>query len=174
MSANDFKIVKHPGYTRVYKTQDRDTSLRSATIKAGEFVKIFEAGSNFVSLLLSGEPTAINTEVVGITRSISTETATADGEVGVSLIYPMETVVRGKAQDSSNMNTTAELAALLYDWVTLEVAASIGTATTINENEGSDRDVHGLCIVTGNIIDGTLDIIVSARVTQAAPTSTGA
>ncbi len=173
MSLNDLKVIKHPGYTRVYKAEDTDTSDLSVSMKPGEPAKIGGTGSNFVTLLISGDPVALANEVVGIVRKESTETATADGEVDITLILPVKTVVRGRAQSAGNIDTANKIAALQYDWVTFDIVAG-GGAVTINENEGSDRDVHGLCMIDFDVLEGTIDVIFSARVTQAAPTTVGA
>ncbi len=174
MTVNDLKIIKEPGYTRVYRAEDTTASDLSLSMKPGEMVKIGGTGSNFVTLCVSGDPIAagVTGEVVGIVRKESTETTTVDGTVEVTLIYPMSTVIRGKAQNATNINTTVKLNALLYDWVLLDVVTG-GGAMTIHENETSDRDVNGLNIIGGDIVAGTLDVIVSARVTAAASTVTG-
>ncbi len=173
MTVNDLKIIKNSGYTRTYDVDDRNTSGLSVTIKPGEAVKIGGAGSNFLTLLVSGEPVATSglyREMVGIVRKESTEVAATDGTCEVTLIYPMSTVIRGKAHTVGNISTAAELLALRYDWVLFDIVTG-GGAQTINENEGDDPDINGLCIIDGDIVAGTLDVIVSARVTAAAPTT---
>ena len=175
MSVNDLKIIKNPGYARKYGSEDWTTAGvdKNQAFVVGEPVKLGGTGTNFVILLVSTDPVVnVNTEFVGIVGGADTSTNTADGFVEVTTILPMQTVIRGKAQDASNISTAAELLALRYDWVAFERAGGSETAITINEN--SDAVTNGLQIIDGDIVKGTLDIIVSGKATSAAPHGGGA
>jgi hypothetical protein len=166
MAERDIEIVKNPGGVLTFQAEDRNTSGLSATMKYGEPVKVAGTGSNFVQLLATGDPEISTDEFVGIVNKESTETASADGEVEVQTLIPFLSVLRGKATTSGNIDTASELLGVINDWVTFDYASS---TFTIDEDEGSDPNVHGLCIITGDINDGTLDVIVHANATHAAP-----
>lgn len=170
MAVNDIKVLKHGGPIREYRTEDRSVSGLSATIKPGEPVKVGGTGNNFVTLLADGDPAAGTDEFVGIAFEESDEgdtaAGTSHGNVRVCTIIPVETVLRGDANTSTNMDTAAELNGIIGDWVTFNYDS---TNFTINEDETSDPNVHGLKIIDGDINDGTLDVIVSGQATEAAP-----
>ena len=171
MVKNDIKVIKHPGPTRQYLAEDRTTSSVTATIKVGEPVKVAGTGTNFVQPVATGDPEITTDQLVGLAASESTETSTADGTVNVTTLLPTRTVLRGKATTSSNMDTQSELDGLKNDWVTFDVTASSGTngIFTIDENEGTDPDVHGLKIIDGDISLYTLDVIVHSMAVEAGP-----
>ena len=158
----DLTMVKGLGSVRRYLAEDRTTSSVTATMKPGEPVKVAGTGTNFVAPLATGDPEVGTDEFVGIVFSESTETSSADGEVYVRTVIPVVSVIRGKATTSTNVDTEAELNGLIGDWVAFDVTASSGTngIFTIDENEGTDPNVHGLKIVGGNFDKSTLDVIV--------------
>jgi len=168
---NDIKVVRAGGPTRVCITEDRTTSSENATVKPGEPVKKGGATTNYVLTLATGDPEVGTDEFVGIARKESTETSTVDGEVEVISIIPIRTLLRGKATTSGNIDTQTELDGVKMDWVCFDDTASSGTngIFTIDEDEADDPDVHGLCIIDGDINDYTLDVIVHAMATSAAP-----
>lgn len=99
--------------------------------------------------------------MVGIAASQSTETTTADGTVNVYLPLP-GVVYRCKATTASNINTAAKLLGVTFDCVTFDLST---TTFTVDENETSDENVHGLRIVGGNISQGTVDFTINPRCT---------
>lgn len=166
---NDLQVIKHPGPTREFQSEDRTTaSTMLATLKAGEPVKMGGTGTNFVLLCSSGDPEVGTDEFVGIVRKESTETSTADGNVEVITMIPVLTVIRGKAHTSGNM-TDSNLIGYLGDWVTFEWTSDFDDHVFINEDESSDPNVHGLKIVAGDTDLNTLDVIVHAMACDAAP-----
>ncbi|HEB13735.1 MAG TPA: hypothetical protein ENI13_02010 [candidate division CPR3 bacterium] len=177
MSINDLKIIKNPGYARQYGSEDWDTAgaEKSQAFVIGEPVKMGGTGTNFVILLVSGDPlNGTDVEFVGITSGADSSTSSADGFVSVTLILPMETVIRGKAQTASNVNTAAKILALRYDWVFFERASNAESAITVDEDQGdSGLGANGIQILTGDPVAGTLDIIVSGRSTSAAGLRSG-
>jgi len=102
---------------------------------------------------------------LGIATKESNETSTVDGHVLYYSIIPGYTVLRGKATTPGNMNTAVELLDILGDHVCFDLANGI---FTIDEDEGDDPNVHGLKIVAGDSVKGTLDVLVQANVTEAA------
>ena len=159
MAKLDVKIVDAPYNvvpTIVCKVDDYTTSS-STQILAGEPVKLSAEGGNVVVKLANGEP-AIGTDIVfGIAASDDTATTTADGEVEIYAPLP-GIIYRCKATTSANL---AE--GIRYDTVTFDLT---GTTYTVDENEGSDEDVHGLRIVDFDATDGTVDFEIKINATR--------
>lgn len=159
MAANDIKILKSPGPVREYHVSNRDASELTATIKPGEPVKESES---YVTLLATADP-EIGTDVfVGIAIKESTEVAATDGVVRVVSLL-RDTVLRGKAHTADNINTAAKLLAFINNSVTFDYT---DPNFTIHENETDDPNVHGLIILDGDIVKGTLDVLVNVLATQ--------
>ena len=158
MSINDVTIIETGGISattsRTFRVQDRTTSGLTATIKPGEPIKL---AGNYVTLIATGDPEVGTDRMVGIAATESTETASADGFVDVKMIVPNSTVMRCKVTTPGNMDTDAELLAILNDSVTFDVTSGV---FTVDENEGDDPDVHGLIILDGDIVNGTVDFIL--------------
>ncbi len=164
MSKADIEIVKGNAPVREFRVEDRNSapSSPSATIKAGEPVKVGGTENNYVILCANGDPEIGTDRFVGIAQSESTETASAAGTVNVYVAQPGETIFRAKANTSTNIDTDAELRAILNDSVTFDYD---GTDFTVDEDEGDDPDVHGLVVVDGDIDKGTLDFTVKPGAT---------
>jgi hypothetical protein len=160
MAKNDVFIVDNGGYntvpTKKFKVDDYTTSS-STQILAGEPVKLSAAGGNYVVKLATGDP-EIGTDVVfGIAASNDTATSSADGEVEVYLPLPGVTY-------RASATTPANLAAgILYDTVCFDYD---GTNYTVDEDEGTDEDVHGLRIVGYDTTNGTVDFEIKTNVTR--------
>jgi hypothetical protein len=170
MTFNDIKVIKNPGTAYTFEASDRTTSSVTVSMKPGEPVKIHST-NEFVVPLETGDPEISTDQFVGIVRKESTESSTVDGKVEVITLVPMSTVLRGKATTSTNINTVAKILALKNDWVCFDLTASSGTngIFTIDENEGDDPNNHGLMILDGDPVGYTLDVIVHANATIAAP-----
>jgi hypothetical protein len=161
MAKGDVKIVDTGGRdtipTKTFKVQDQTTSSGS-TIYPGDPVKISGAeGGNYVIQLADGDPEIGTDIVVGIAASESTETSSADGEVEVYLALP-GMVYRCDANTGSNLAS-----GILYDTVTFDLS---GTTFTVDEDEGSDEDVHGLRIVDYDEDNDTVDFIIKDNATM--------
>ena len=130
------------------------TEANSAAIVVGEPLKIGGTGDNFVVLLGNGEPEISADVVAGVAASDSNHTTTANGTIQAYLPLP-GTVFSCKATTPANMDTPAELTAILNDRVTFDLT---GSTFTVDENEGDDAD-HGLRIVGGNIATGDVYFI---------------
>lgn len=153
MALGDVKIVGNLPPTKIVDVDDRTTSGASATIKQGEPIK---RSGNFAVILGDGEPT-ITAPMLGIAAAESTETSSADGTVEY---YPVEagvTILECNATTATNIDTAAELLGVKLDTVTFDLS---GGTFTIDEDEGSDDNVHGLQIIGGNIDKGTLQFTV--------------
>lgn len=165
MAKGDVTIREWGGaQTRVWQVDDRTTSSASATIKAGEPVKRTAAGSPFVVALADGDPEVGTDVFVGIAMSESTETSTVDGEVEVLEPVPGKTVLEIKATTFANVDTQAEIDALVGDTVCFDLANGV---YTIDENEGDDDNVHSLLIVGGDAVRGVLYAVVKSAITPA-------
>ena len=165
MAKNDVRFASMEGVsTRRYVVEDRVTSSASATIKAGEPVKVRggETGNDLI-ILATGDPEIGTDIMVGIAANESDETATVDGTVDVYVPIAMKTVLRTFATTKSNVNTAAKRLALLNDTVTYDLT---GSTFTVNENEGSDDNTHGLVIVDINTATGEIDYVIKAQAMQ--------
>lgn len=159
MARLDVKIVDSPYNvvpTIVCKVDDYTTSS-STQILAGEPVKLSAAGGNVVVKLADGDP-EIGTDIVfGIAASDDTATATADGEVEVYAPLP-GIIYRCKATNPANL---AE--GIRYDTVTFDLT---NATYTVDEDEGTDEDVHGLRIVDFDATNGTVDFEIKINATR--------
>lgn len=163
MAVADIEVLSGSLGKHKLRAEDRDTSNINATLKPGEVVKRGGTGTNFATLALTGD-CEIGTDIfLGIVAETSTETASADGNVDVDMVL-LGTKLRGNATTSTNMDTTAELNGLIHDFVTFDGPAAASTASfnyTIDEDEGTDPNVHSLHIIGGDTVKGTLDVFVS-------------
>jgi hypothetical protein len=141
-----------------WTVEDRTTSSLTVTIKPGEMVKQASDGANYVVPILTGDPEIGTDIVMGIAATVSTETSSADGYVDVYMITP-ETLLEAKATTAANVDTQAEIDALMGDCVAADVTS---LTQTIDENEGNDNNVHGLLIMGGNPDRSTLYVKVKS------------
>ena len=156
-----------PASTRDFKVDDRNTSTVARTIKAGE--PVVEC-TNYVVRCDDDDPTldSAGATLVGIAASESTETATVNGTVLVTMLIPCVTVLRGTASTTANVDTVSELLAFLNDDVQFGASATVYNTTTngVITIDEDDDDVanHGLKILAGSgDSKGELDVIVKAR-----------
>ncbi len=73
-------------------------------------------------------------------------------------VIPHVTVIRGKAKTAGNIDTDAELLAILRDLTLFDL-----TGTTYTIDDTASANTAGLQIVNGNITKGTLDVNVDSR-----------
>lgn len=158
---DDIAIIRGGGSNFQARVDDRDTSSLTRAIQRGEAVKRGGAGNNFAIPVLTGDPEIATDILLGVATSESTESASADGTVEVAQILP-STVLRGSASTAANVDTDAELRDITFDYVAFDVSS---LAQSIDEDEGDDPNVHGLCIIDGDIVAGTLDVLVHVNVT---------
>jgi hypothetical protein len=156
---NDVKIKDSAGPVSTWTWQvDSSATL----IYPGDPVKLSSAGSPFVIKLATGEPIiGTTTQVVGIAATQSTNTAAAAGTVSVYIPVP-GTVYSCKATTFANVNTAAELNALVGDRVTFDLS----TATfTVDEDE-TDAATSGLQIVGGDYLNGDVYFTIRPAATE--------
>jgi hypothetical protein len=162
MAKGDITIVDVGG-SNVTPVRKYRTEAAATAIYAGEPVKFGGTGGNYVIPLADGDPEVSTDRMIGIAASDSTQTASADGVVEVYVVTPGLTVMRAKATTAANVDTDAELLALLNDRVTFDLT---GTAYTVDENEGDDS-AHGIQIVSGDIVDKTINFVLRADASSA-------
>lgn len=164
MAKLDVQVVNPSGYAQAptlpYRTDDRTTSSAAGVILPGEPVK--KSNSNFGIQLATGDPEIGTDLMLGIAATTSTETSTVEGVVDLYQILP-GLVFQCKATTVGNIDTDAELKAVLNNSVAFDLTAS---AYTVDEDETDDPDVHGLIIIDGDIIAGTLDFIFNYNCVQ--------
>lgn len=153
MAANDIRILK--GGETVQRVR---TILNvEVGIREGDGIKAAtQTGTNYASLLLTGDPEQATDLFLGVSKSASTATTTADGVMDVELCVP-GTILEMKATTTTNVNTDAKLLALLFDCVSADRSAATAVGVlTLDTNEGTDPDVHGFMILDGRITDGMM------------------
>jgi hypothetical protein len=123
----------------------------ATSLTEGKLVKIGGTGNNFVVAIATGDPEVATDRVIGVTKSASTDTASAAGTVEVYMI-DNRTVLTAKATTPGNL-----AAGILNDSVAMDV--NTGTQT-IDEDEGDDPDVHGCVILDYDATAGTVDFII--------------
>lgn len=168
----DIKMLNEYLYgTSKFRVEDRTTSTHDFTIKPGEVVEKGASGAvaasgNFAILALTGSPADGTNLFLGICKEESNETSSLDG-TGVFYMVGLGTRLKGDATTKGNIDTVAKLEALVLDNVAFTGIAAKGdspvtTPYTINEDEGDDPNVHGLQILTGDIVTGELEVRVVA------------
>ena len=169
MTQKLFQVVENPGSSVIARTEDRTTSSMTAAINPGEPLKTRTAQNSAATDLIpvgDGDPEIATDDFIGISNSKSTEAAvTTEGKVEV-ICCENDTVIRGKATTSGNIDTQAEIDLLLFAWVTFDLTALTGTNGdfTVDEDETLDTNVNGLQIRRGDPVLGTLDVRVHAMV----------
>lgn len=162
MAKGDITIVDLGG-SNVTPVRKYRTEAAGTAIYAGEPVKFGGTGNNYVVPLADGDPEVSTDRMIGIAASDSTQTASADGVVEVYVVTPGLTVMRAKATTAANVDTDAELLAVLNDRVAFDLAAGV---YTVDENEGDDSG-HGLQIVGGDIVNTTIDFVLRGDASSA-------
>lgn len=164
MSARDITVVKSPGDIRTYQTDDRNTSGSANALEPGEPIQVLAVGSPYAITLYDGGPIRGSDEFLGIVAKTSTETATANGLVDYISIIPGETILRGKATTTSNINTAAKILAYQGNWIGFDNTAEV---FTIDEDETDDPNKLALKVITGDSIAFSLDVLVNAANVEA-------
>ena len=144
MAKGDVRIVRSPYNT--IPTMTLQTEANATDINAGEPVKWKSAGSPYAIPLATLDLTiGTDTQFLGIAQSASTHTASADGVVEVYM--PLPGVVYGMAATTAaNVDTQAELDALVGDRVVMTLASS---TYTLDEDAG-DGATNAFYIVGGD------------------------
>lgn len=151
--AADLKILKHGLTVRRFRTE---ANVTLGTVAGDGILGASGTGTNYASIVLTGDPEQGTDMFLGVSKSAATNTASADGVIDVEMVGP-GTVIQGKATTAANVDTDAKLLAISFDFVCFDrSAATAAGVLTIDEDEGTDFDVHGLCILDGDIVKGTL------------------
>jgi hypothetical protein len=157
MAARNIKVRNSKYGTRQFATEANvDVGLA-----AGDAVKLAGTGANFATICLDGDNEQGTDIFLGITKTGGSQTAAANGVVDVEIVGP-GTVLSGAMNTPGNANTAALLLGIKGDYVCFDrSAATAAGVLTIDENEGSDNDVHSLFILDGDIVKGTLEVFVA-------------
>ncbi len=154
MAANNIRILKGGATVQRFRTEANVTPGFSA----GDAIKgAIGTGTNYVGLCLNGDPEQETDVFFGVSRSDSTNTTGADGVVDVELATPGRTVLEAFANTTTNVNTDAKILGVVLDQVAFDRSADTAAGTlTLDEDEGTDTDVHGLLILDARVTDGMM------------------
>ena len=153
MAKDNIKILDVGGHN-VVPTLKYPTEAGSTAILAGEPVKIGGTGAAFAVPVANDEPIVGTTlGMLGIAASDSNHTASLNGFVEVHVL--LEGVVyEAKASTAANVDTQAEINALMHNLVGFDLASGV---YTLDENDGVGT---GLIIVGGDPIAKTIKFMV--------------
>lgn len=146
-----------------YGTREFDTEANvDLGLEVGDAVKLAGTGANFATLVLDGDCEGGTDIMLGITHNAGSQTAAANGKVLVEIVGP-GSLISGRMNTPANCATAAALLGIMGDYVCFDRSAATAVgALTIDENEGSDPNVHCLFIVDGDIVKGTLEAFTAA------------
>ncbi len=148
-------IIREPKIT----STTRYATIATASIKSGEPI-VRTSGTAAVAAAADGTPVVDTDELVGIAAGDSTDTATAAGTIDVYVFNGGE-ILEIKAETSTNVDTDAEIAALMNDNLLLDLT---GSDYTIDSTAHSA--LNGLTVVGGNSQRKSLYLRVKSRVTM--------
>jgi len=154
MAEGDIKVLKsHYGVQR-FRTEANVT----VGILPGDGVIRGGTGGNYAGLLLDGMPTQGTDIWVGVTRTTGTNTTAVDGRIDVELVGP-GSVLEGRANTATNMDTDAELLGILNDYKNFDrSAATVAGVLTIDEDQADAAATLSLYVLDGDIVKGTLRV----------------
>ncbi len=157
MALGDIRIVKGREIAVTFQTEANATA-----ILAGEPVKLKAAGSPYVIPCADGDLTiGTDTAFIGVAASSSTHTASADGTVRVYMPLP-DNEYEMKATTYANVDTQAEINALVGDRVSFDLA---GGVYTLDENAGDDA-ANALYILGGDPVTGKIRFSIRTDATR--------
>lgn len=153
MARGNIQVVKQGGDTVKFRTDAGSTA-----ILPGEPTIIGGGGNNYAIVLVDAKPVIATDEFLGIAQSEGTQTSALDGTVLIDVPQPNKTVYRAAAKDKTLIDTDAELLAILNDNVLFDLTSSTYTIDT-----AVDGNTAGLMIRDGDIVKGTVDVVVKER-----------
>jgi hypothetical protein len=152
MAVNNIRVIKHGMTIQRMRTE----ANAFVGLASGDAIKIAGTGTNYATPCLNGDPERATDMFLGVSKSDATNTTAADGVIDVELCVP-GTVLEAKANTTTNVNTDAKLLGLLLDYVAFDRSADTAAGTlTLDEDEGTDPDAHGMLILDGRITDGMM------------------
>lgn len=90
----------------------------------------------------------------GVSTNSGTETTAADGVIDVELAV-CGTILEALATTVTNVDTDAKILGIVLDHVAFDRSAATAAGTlTLDEDEGTDPDVHGLMVMDIRVTDG--------------------
>jgi hypothetical protein len=123
-------------------------------------LKSTAAGSPYVTPCVTGDHTnTTDTAIVGLAASDSTHTATADGYIDVYMPLP-GIVYEGYATTPANIDTQAELDALVGDRVVMTVSATTSAGDWTIDEDAGEAAASSIMIVGGDPTRGTIKFII--------------
>lgn len=155
--ANVF-VVSPGGFVTPPSVTLRSEAAATA-IYTGEPVKQGGTGNNYVIPSADAEPVTTSATFVGIAATDSVHTASADGDIDVTMALP-GMVFGCKAKTSTTFDTQAEIDALLTDKVLFDLTSS--TYTVDVTSAGAN---NGLVIVGGDPVDAVVYFAVRSGCT---------
>lgn len=168
MSRNDLSVHGVQGTLRVRQ------AAAATRVEAGEpmhSINSYTTGTsdlNVYILAVTDTPVIGTDKLGGVANKGSNPFSTGTivvSEISLARPIPQVGVLRGNAETAGNIDTDAELLAILQDVVLIDVdtsgAPDGGELFTIKDT--ATADTSGLEIVDGNIAKGTLDTIVDNR-----------
>lgn len=122
------------------------------------------ASANTVVVLTDGKPVIGTDLFVGILAKdmLPTSGTIIAQKTYVTVPIPHVTRIRGRAKTAANVDTDAELLAILWDVVLFDL-----TSTAYTIDDAAAGDTSGLTIRDGNPAKSTLDVVVDARAMRA-------
>ena len=153
MAKGDIKVVKQGGDVVKFRTDAAATDLL-----IGEPAMIGGGGNNYAIALTDAKPVIATDEFLGIVVRASDHTGSVDGTVLIDVPQTNKTVLRGRAKSAAAIDTDAELLAILNDNVLFDLTSSSYTI-----DESVDANTAGLMIRDGDIVRGTIDVVVKER-----------
>lgn len=119
------------------------------------------ANVNTVVVLTDGKPLIGTDNFCGIASrdaQVTSAGVVIAHKAEVIVPFPQITRIRGKAKTYANIDTDAELLGVLFDATLFDLTASV---YTIDETAAGNS--NGLTILDGDIVKGTLDVVVDGR-----------
>lgn len=166
MAKADLEVIGISGGARPYRVAASVTRAYSG--EPINFAGTYTTGAasvNTVVVLTDGKPVIGTDNFVGVLHTdfkVNSSGTVIAHTTRVSVPIPYITRIRGNAKTPANVDTDAELLAILWDFVLFDLTSSVYTI-----DDTATADTSGLTIVDGIIAKGKLDVIVDARAMRA-------
>lgn len=158
MAANNLRILKGGRTVQRVRTESSGVS-GVAGMREGDGILAAAApgtGTNYAGLALDGDPVQGTDIFMGVSKSASTSTSTADGVIDVEIATP-GTVMEMLATTVSNVNTDAKLLGLLFDHRSFDRTADTAVGVlTLDEATATGASTLAFLVLDGRIADGMM------------------